>query len=92
MKMSQPLRVDYPEGMSSFITRRVSNYQLVYVNNKSLVDRSLACIINQNLELLKMAGFSEVDVVGKELCLLLWFAGSKNKGNFTLDLKDSITI
>ena len=44
MKMSQPLRVDYPEEMSSFITRRIRNSQLVYVNNKPLEARVLGSL------------------------------------------------
>lgn len=44
MKMSQPLRVDYPEGMTSFITRRIRNSQLVYVNNQPLESRVLGSL------------------------------------------------
>jgi len=42
--MSQPLRVDYPNGMSSFVTRRIRNSQLVFVNNQSLEDRVLGAL------------------------------------------------
>jgi hypothetical protein len=41
MKMSQPLRIEYPEGVSSFITRRFRNSQLCYANNKPLESRIL---------------------------------------------------
>jgi hypothetical protein len=44
MKMSQPLRIDYPEGMSSFITRRFRNSQLCYANNKKLEKRVLGSL------------------------------------------------
>lgn len=44
MKMSQPLRVDYPEGMSSFVTRRFRNSQLLYCNNKGLESRVLGSL------------------------------------------------
>lgn len=44
MKMSQPLRIDYPPGMGSFVTRRIRNSQLVYANNKPLQDRVLGAM------------------------------------------------
>ena len=44
MKMSQPLRIDYPEGMSSFVTRRFRNSQLLYANNKGLESRVLGAL------------------------------------------------
>jgi len=44
MKMSQPLRIDYPEGMSSFVTRRFRNSQLAYANNKGLEARVLGSL------------------------------------------------
>jgi hypothetical protein len=44
MKMSQPLRIDYPEGTSSFITRRFRNSQLCYANNKKLEKRVLGSL------------------------------------------------
>ncbi len=44
MKMSQPLRIDYPAGMSSFITRRFRNSQLCYANNKKLEYRVLGSL------------------------------------------------
>lgn len=42
--MSQPLRLDYPEGMSSFITRRFRNSQLAYANNSNLESRVLGAL------------------------------------------------
>lgn len=44
MKMSQPLRIDYPEGMGSFITRRFRNSQLAYANNHRLEHRVLGSL------------------------------------------------
>jgi hypothetical protein len=44
MKMSQPLRIDYPEGMSSFVTRRFRNSKLCYANNKKLEKRVLGSL------------------------------------------------
>ncbi len=44
MKMSQPLRIEYPEGYSSFITRRFRNSQLAYANNKPLEARVLGAL------------------------------------------------
>lgn len=42
--MSQPLRIDFPTGVSSFITRRVRNSQLVYANNNALEERILGSL------------------------------------------------
>ncbi len=42
--MSQPLRIDYPEGTSSFVTRRFRNSQLLYANNKNLESRVLGSL------------------------------------------------
>ena len=42
--MSQPLRVDYPKGVSSFVTRRIRNSQLVYINNSKLEHRMLGSL------------------------------------------------
>jgi len=44
MKMSQPLRIDYPEGNSSFVTRRFRNSQLAYANNNPLETRVLGSL------------------------------------------------
>lgn len=44
MKCSQPLRVDYEEGVASFVTRRARNSQLVFANNKRLEDRVLGSL------------------------------------------------
>lgn len=44
MKQSQPLRIDYPKGMSSFVTRRFRNSQLCYANNKKLEHRVLGSL------------------------------------------------
>jgi hypothetical protein len=44
MKMSQPLRIDYPEGHSSFVTRRFRNSQLLYCNNQDLEARVLGSL------------------------------------------------
>jgi hypothetical protein len=44
MKMSQPLRIDYPKGTSSFVTRRFRNSQLCYCNNKKLEGRVLGSL------------------------------------------------
>ena len=44
MKMSQPLRIDYPEGHSSFVTRRFRNSQLLYVNNSNIEHRVLGSL------------------------------------------------
>ena len=44
MKVSQPLRIDYPEGYSSFITRRFRNSQLAYANNNPLETRVLGSL------------------------------------------------
>ena len=41
MKMSQPLRTDYPEGHGSFVTRRFRNSELLYKNNSPLEKRVL---------------------------------------------------
>lgn len=42
--MSQPLRIDYPKGMSSFVTRRFRNSQLAYANNTNLEARVLGSL------------------------------------------------
>ncbi len=44
MKFSQQLRVDYEEGVGSFVTRRCRNSQLVYANNKQLEARVLGSL------------------------------------------------
>ena len=44
MKMSQPLRVDYPEGFASFVTRRTINSRLQLCNNRALENRLLGCL------------------------------------------------
>lgn len=44
MKMSQPLRLDYPKGMGSFVTRRFRNSQLLYANNQNIEDRVLGSL------------------------------------------------
>ena len=44
MKQSQPLRIDYPEGTGSFITRRFRNSQLCYANNPKLEKRVLGSL------------------------------------------------
>lgn len=44
MKFSQPLRVDYEDGVASFVTRRARDSQLVFANNKPLEHRVLGCL------------------------------------------------
>ena len=71
MNFSQQLRVDYEEGVASFVTRRARNSQLVYANNKPLEARVLGAL-GKYIE--------KFDVTIYALCLF----GSHDHGLFSL--------